>query len=138
MRGSFLKNSFILSRLEHKRNTWTSFYKNLLSSSIEGFDSYFETILYMLSADIFAIRIFFLILFWQFVSQDMRNFKYPKIFPKKCFLVLENMQKLLCFENFQSNRALMFVYKRELIATLNSMANRMRRLQKCFRSSENA
>ena len=48
----------------------------------------------------------------------MRNFKSPKIFPKKCFLVIENIQKLLCFENIESNRARMFVYKRELIATL--------------------
>ena len=113
MRGSFLKNSFILSHLEHKRDTWTCFYKNLFSFSIEGFYSYFETMLYMFSADIFAIRIFFLIIFWQ----DMRNFKYPKIFPKKCFSVIENAQKLSCFE---SNRALMFVYKRELIAALRS------------------
>ena len=35
----------------------------------------------------------------------MRNFKYPKIFPKKCFLVIENIQKLSCFENIESNRA---------------------------------
>ena len=48
----------------------------------------------------------------------MRNFKYPKIFPKKCVLVSEKSLKSHCFENFQSNRALMFVYKRELIATL--------------------
>ena len=51
----------------------------------------------------------------------MRNFKYPKIFPKKCFLVIENIQKLLCFENIESNRAPMFVYKRELIATLTKV-----------------